>query len=223
MQASFPFLAGFRSSSFNLAGQSLETQQSITGDDTVIPTLRGKWSAEVRFVFHGEGQYLQWQAFLAQMGGRLGTTLVPCISRFRPSDRDGHELSFSDPARLAGAQTFEHFGFKNARVTRVSVTSAAALRASEIGITLHDSTGLRPGQFFSIGERLHRVRSHWVQGSGHRITFEPPLRAAVATGAHVEIERPVCKMRMVSETEGSFGQDYADVAPNVACNFAEAI
>ena len=52
--------------------------------------------------------------------------------------------------------------------------------------------------------------------------FEPPLRAAVGAGARIEIERPVCKMRMVSETEGIFDQSL-DVFPQVQVQFSEAL
>lgn len=222
MQATFPYLALWQEVTPYLVGQSLDTQESISGAETITPTMRGRWTASVNFSLHREAATLQWQAFLAQMQGRVGTTLVPMRYRYRPRDRDGHSLSFCDTGNIADAQTWEHFGFENARITRVSVTSAAALRATEIGITLHDTTGLRPGQYFSIGERLHRVQSHWMQGAQHRIRFEPPLREAVAAGAHVEIERPVCKMRMVSETEGLFDQSLA-VLPTLTCNFVEAL
>ncbi|AWX94004.1 hypothetical protein DPM13_16425 [Paracoccus mutanolyticus] len=89
-------------------------------------------------------------------------------------------------------------------MTRISVAAAAPLRATQIDLTLVDSTGLRPGQYFSVGERLHRVQQAWRVGAVNRIMFEPPLRAAVSAGARIEIERPVCKMRMVTETEGIF-------------------
>lgn len=222
MQATFPFLALHQTAQFYLAGQSLETQESISGVETVVPTMRGRWTATATFALRGEAATLQWQAFLAQMQGRIGTTLVPCRARWRPRDRDGLGLPFCDTAGLADAQTMEHWGFANTEVTRVAVASPAALRATQMDLTYHDTTGLRPGQYFSVGERLHRVQQAWQVANVHRIMFEPPLRAPVGAGARVEIERPVCKMRMVSETEGIFDQSL-DVFPQVQVQFAEAI
>ena len=222
MQATFPFLALSQAAQFRLVGQSLETQESISGIDTIIPTMRARWQATVGFALKGEPATLQWQAFLAQMEGRVGTTLVPVRSRFRPRDRDGQGLPFCDTGRLAGAQTWEHFGFANTEVTRISVAAAAPLRATQIDLTLVDSTGLRPGQFFSIGERLHQVQQHWRVAGVPTIMFQPPLRQAVAAGTRIEIERPVCKMRMVSETEGGFVHSL-DVFPTVTVNFVEAL
>ena len=77
MQATFPFLALSKEATFHLEGQSLDLAESISGTETVVPTLRGKWMAQVSFVLRGEAATLQWQAFLAQMQGRIGTTLVP--------------------------------------------------------------------------------------------------------------------------------------------------
>lgn len=222
MQATFPHLALWQEVQIHLAGQSLETSESISGVETVVPTMRARWMAQANFVLRGEAATLQWQAFLAQMQGRLGTTLVPARSRYRPRDEDGLPLPFCDTARLAGAQTWEHFGFENEDVPRITLASSAALRATEISLTLTESTGLRPGQFFSLGERLHRVQHHWQDGTAHRVMIEPPLRAAVAAGARLEIERPVCRMRMTTETEGLFDQ-VMDVLPRVTLSFAEAL
>lgn len=223
MQATFPHLALWQDVQFYIAGQSLEPEESVSGDKTIVPTMRGKWMASAKFVLRGEAATLQWQAFLAQMQGRIGTTLVPCRSRYRPKDRNGLPLPFCNIGGMAGSQTFEHFGFQNTPVNRIVLASAAALRATELDLTLIDSTGLRPGQFFSIGERLHRVQLHWrPNGATHRVMIEPPLRAAAPAGARLEIERPVCKMRMVSETEGLFDQAMA-ITPSTPVNFMEAL
>lgn len=222
MQATFPFLALHQTAQFYLTGQSLEPQESISGVETIVPTMRARWTATATFALKDEAATLQWQAFLAQMQGRVGTTLVPCRSRWRPRDRDGHGMTFCRVAGLAGAQTMEHFGFASTEITRVAVAAAVGLRATQMDLTYQDTTGLRPGQYFSVGERLHRVQQSWQVAGVPRIMFEPPLRAAVAAGTRVEIERPVCKMRMVSETEGIFDQSL-DVLPQVQVQFAEAL
>lgn len=223
MQATFPFRLLRQEAQFWLEGQSLEAQQSISGAETVTPTMRGRWMASCNFVLHGEAATLEWQAFLAQMEGRVGTALVPAISRWRPRDRAGHPVASCETGELAGAQTWEHFGFANSDPARVTVAAAAPLRATQIDVTLQDSTGLRPGQYFSIGERLHRVQSHWqTSGATYRLMIQPPLRAAVAAGTRIEVDRPVCRMRMTTETDGVFDQSLA-VVPTMTVDFSEAI
>lgn len=222
MQATFPHLALWQEAQFHLTGQSLDMAESISGAQTTVPTLRGKWMASCNFALHGEAATLQWQAFLAQMQGRIGTTLVPARSRYRPKDRDGKPLPFCKIANIRDAQTWEHFGLTNTPIARIRLAAAAALRATELSLDLVNSTGLRPGQFFSIGDRLHRVQHHWQPGNAHRVMIEPPLRAAAAEGARLEIERPVCRMRMTTETEGLFDQSL-NVMPGVTVNFMEAL
>lgn len=223
MQVTFPHSALWQAVDFYLSGQSLDTQESISGVETVVPTMRGRWMATVNFAMKTEAQVLQWQGFLAQMQGRIGTTLVPVRSRFGTRDRDGHIVPFCETGGLAGAQTWEHFGFANSEIDRIEVASAVGLRGTQMDLRLIDSTGIRPGQFFSIGDRLYRVRQHWETSSfNHRITFDPPLRAPVASGTVLEVGRPVCLMRMISETEGVFDQSL-DVLPRVRVSFAEAL
>lgn len=223
MQATFPHLALHQGVRVWMAGQALDANESISGADTVVPTQRGRWMATAGFVIRDEAATLQWQAFLAQMQGRVGTTLVPIASRFRPKDGDGLWLPYCQIGGFAGHQTQTHWGVNRTQVDRVVIASAAPLRAIEIDITLVDSTGIRPGQYFSIGERLHRVQAAWrPTDTTHRIMFEPPLREAVPAGAHVEIQRPVCRMRMVSETEGVMDQ-LLDRLPSVEVNFVEAM
>lgn len=166
MQAPFPYLAGWRSVRFWPTGMALDPQQGITGAETIVPTARARWMATGELVIHGEERVLQWQAFLAQMQGNLGTTDVPCFSWFRPRDRNGRMPSFDRTSGIANAQTFEHFGFDGPAVQRLTNVFDAPLRSTEISVSRQDSTGIRPGQYFSLGRRLHQVQMSWEAAGG---------------------------------------------------------
>lgn len=203
-------------------GMSLEPQRSISGAETVVPSFGGRWEATCSFVIHGEAAQLAWQAFRAQMEGRIGTTLVPIRTRFRPKDRDGHPVYGCGSAGLDAAQTWEHFGFESEPVATMTLAAAAPLRATTIKADLGNTTGLRPGHFFSIGERLHTVQHHWQDADGTaNLMIWPPLRAAAPAGSVLVLDRPVCVMRMVSETEGEFDH-LLDRLPRVTATFVEA-
>lgn len=191
MQADFPDLAEVLDASVYMTGQTLDPQEGINGDSIPVPTMRGRWLAKVTLFIRGEDADLQYQAFLAQMDGRIGTTLVPAAGYRRPRDRHGRLLPFA-----AAPQS----------LPRVIVAEAAPLRATSLVMDVRDSTGLRPGHFFSLGPRLHRVRTSVAAGDGETlITFTPPLREAAAVGDRVEIDRPVCLMRFVTDSEGATG------------------
>lgn len=221
MRATFPFHLLWQDVVPRFVGASLEPQRAISGAQTVIPAMGGRWEAECSFVIHGEAAQLAWQAFLAQMEGRIGTTLVPIRTRFRPRDRDGHAVSGCGVAGLADAQTWEHFGFVNNPVATMSLADPAPLRATTIKVEGGNTTGLRPGQFFSMGERLYRVQHHWQDADGtSNLMIQPPLRQPLNDAALV-LDRPVCLMRFASEDEGSFDQ-LLDRMPRVTCKFVEA-
>ncbi|WP_339112898.1 hypothetical protein [Thioclava sp. GXIMD2076] len=223
MRATWPELARWQDVSYPLTGLSLDPQQSINGAETVVPTMRGKWTMTAQVVVAGEAAQLEWQTFVAQMEGRIGTVLVPMRSRFRPMDRNGKFTPFRHTAQFARSQTFEHWGFEATPISRATVASDAALRSTRLSITITDTTGVRPGQIISIGERAHRVQAAWSEAEGtQNLMIQPPLREAVAAGADVELSRPVCRMRFASEGEGVIDENMAR-AQSVSVNFVEAV
>lgn len=233
MRATWPFSARWTSAAPRLIGQTLRPpQQSINGTQTILPSLSAHWQVEGSFVVHGEAQELAWQAFIAQMEGGVGTTLVPIWSRYRPRDNRGRQTSWERTSGLSddsgstlyghdSAQTWEHFGLDNAPVTIMSLAQPAALRATTIKVTSINSNGIRPGQYFSLGERLYRVQNHWQDADGtSNLMIQPPLRQAF-TAAALILDRPVCVMRL---TEESGELEYTpDGVAHVDVTFVEAV
>lgn len=221
MRATFPHQLLWQDVTPRFVGASLESQRSISGVETIVPTMSGHWEVDCALAIHDEAGQLAWQAFLAQMEGRIGTTLVPLRTRARPKDRNGRGTPVHGIADLAGAQTWEHFAFESAPVATMALAAAAPLRATTIKVAGGNTTGLRPGQFFSLGERLYRVQHHWQDADGtSNLMIQPPLRQALATAALV-LDRPVCLMRFATEEDGKFDH-LQDRMPHVTCRFVEA-
>ena len=193
MRTNFPSLASVLDAKVYMIGQTLETQESITGVDTITPTMRGRWKADFVFSFRGDDADVEWQGFLAQMDGRTGTVRVPVSGYRRPRDRLGRPLPFCPDVAAPSPPS------------RVVVAATAPLRSTSLQLDVLDTTGLRPGHFFSIGDRLYRVRTSIESSSRAEVTFTPPLRAAALAGTHVEIDRPTCLMRFATDEEGSNG------------------
>lgn len=223
MRVLFPHQLINQGAAFRVVGQSRPAQQSVGGAMTVVAALGAHWQAQVTFLIKGEAAHLAYLAFLAGMEGQLGTTLLPCTMRFRPFDRDGDSVTRCNVAVLAGAQTSQHFGFVNAPVATLTLTEAALLRATRIKVALGNTTGLRPGHRFSIGERLYEAQLIWQDGAGATVVqFQPPLRAAAAAGSVVVADAPHCAMRRSDMDDGAY--DHAMLRmQSVTHSFVEAI
>jgi hypothetical protein len=193
----FPRLAKMTTSGFRMVGQMRGRETAISGAESIIPSFSGHWAVSISFFIHNEAARLEWQAFLAQMEGGIGTTLVPIGLPYRPVDQRGGRASVTGQPEFS---TFEHWSFVNDARAAIMVKTDAPLRATDIELTLTDSLGLRPGHSLSIGERFHRVQRSWDDGA--KIRIQPPLRAGAAAGSIVETDNPVCKMRFASEGEG---------------------
>lgn len=224
MQATFPFRAGWRSLRFWPEGMSLDPVEGLTGAATIVPTLRGRWRASGEVVIRGEEGMQAWQAFLAQMEGRIGTTLVPYVGHYGPRDRNGDRLPFDRVGALDGASTWEGFGFGNTPISTAVLTQNAPLRARQIRMRFGKTLGLRPGAFFSLGDHLHQVQSVWpTENNTATMTVRPPLREAAPLGTPVEIEAPVCRMRFVGEDTGQVSQTFGTFMSRVGVEFVEAV
>lgn len=223
MDVMFPHLARVRSMRPRFIGAALEPQQSITGATSVIPSMAGRWQVEATFLLWSEAAMLQWDAFVACMEGGLGVTRVPVQRKFMPLTRDGRPASWDTVAGLSGAQTHEHFGLAAAPLHAFTV-AAASLRATDLRITpTVEFLPIRPGQFFSLGDRLYRVQLHWQDGGGHVIRVQPPLREAVAAGSGAIVNRPVCRMHLTNAEEAEVEHNGSEVVYSVAAVFEETV
>ena len=222
MRVQFPFLLMDQSAKFRAIGRSKDAQTSISGATTVVPSLSERWSCSVTLLIKGLRARAQYEAFEACMEGQLGTTLVPVHAQNRAVDQDGHRVTRCTTADFGDAETWEHYGFVAAPVATALVLEAAAVRATQLRVAFVNSTGLRPGQFFSIGERLHQVQYAWDDAGVQVIQFHPPLRAAIEIGAVLVLDNPVCVMQLQSEAEGDYDQLSAGMQ-SITLNFVEVI
>lgn len=223
MEVMFPYQLMANETRFSIIGQSLATQQGLSGVETVVPAFGARWRATVNYVVLGRAAQLALAAFLAGMEGRLGTTLVPLRARYRPHDRDGHGVTQCLTAGLSDAETREHFGLVAAPVATCTVLLGAAVRATQITFAWGDTTGLRPGQMFTIGERAYRAQLVWEDGLGRQVAqFQPPLRQAVVPGDVMVLDAVQCRMRLDGDYEDVLA-DLGQAMQRLSLTFVEAI
>lgn len=194
--------------SFNARGVSIGGQRTITGRQQIVAVDAGYWIASLTdFQLINKTHILAYRALYSLLEGPVHRALVPVYDTWQSpwpvingQDLIDYTVPFDDDATFDDGSTFDQ------SVIDAVLESSAALRATQVTITFTDYdfvSALQGGEYFSIGERLYRVKS-LADTSTDSVTVNiwPPLRAAVVAGDTVNFDNPVCKMKLVTEQEG---------------------
>ncbi|WP_116654874.1 hypothetical protein [Pelagibacterium sediminicola] len=206
-----------RAGLFFLENQSSSGGVSILGNEQVVVAPSSRWRAQFSMPVVTETSVLAWRAFVAGMGGRAGTVLVPKWEAYGPRDANGRRFEelatalYGDDALFKDGTNFDLSGFaQDDTPVYASLSAPAALNATQIAVEYGPGIdGLRPGQYFSIGHRLYVVTQAWQEADGAptQIRFSPWLREDVEQGTPVIIDRPVCLMRFAQDATGELELD----------------
>ncbi|MER9135112.1 hypothetical protein NKI20_02215 [Mesorhizobium sp. M0830] len=188
--------------SFDLDSRSLAGPASVSGATQVVASDAGIWKATFgNVVVKSRQAVLAHRAIAALLEGRLGSILIPLCRGYGPSS--GAVLSADEEALFAEVPHSDDALFDDGTgyvgsLTNVVAAANAAVRATTITATVtYAADSIQPGQHFSIGERLYRIRTYDA-GTGV-MTIRPPLREAITAGDHLEFDDPVCKMRLAQD------------------------
>lgn len=202
-----------RSGMFHPDSTSRSAGQSIAGSEQVT-VGQTRWRASFSGPVVTEESVLAWRAFVADMGGRAGTVLVPRWEAYGPVDVNGRRLSYVPAATYdnvgpTGGLNFDLSGFGQDEPTHATLAASASINATRISVNLNDVEGPRPGQYFGIGERLYLATRVWQveEDDPTQIEFTPWLRAAANSGVRVILDRPVCLMRFAQDQTGELELD----------------
>ena len=206
-----------RSGAFFLENQSRSGGLSILGNEQVTVAPSSRWRAGFSGPVVTEATVLAWRAFVAAMGGRAGTVLVPKWEAYGPRNANGRRFEeqatalYGDDALFDDGTNFDLSGWgQDDDPVYATLAEAAALNATQIAVNYAPGIdGVRPGQYFSIGHRLHLATQTWQEAAGQptQIRFTPWLRESAAAGATVNIDRPVCLMRFAGDATGELDLD----------------
>lgn len=194
MAAIFPTARfAFDEQEVDLERRTISGGISLSGEEDVIETDGG---GRV-FAEFANGPLLQredqlaWRAIGTQFGAGTVPIIVPFCDKLHQPYGNEHLVPHSDDTPFSDDSEYEGGG------PTATVTTAAALRATSLDISITAAQPLIGGEWFSI---LHPVKD-WrayniatVEGS--TITFRPPLREAVAAGTELDFAEPKCLMRV---------------------------
>lgn len=125
-------------------------------------------------------------------------------------------LPFSDGTCFADGTGFDFM----VDYEQAAVATAAAQGATSIELN-GAAAFLRCGNYFSTSDNyLHIITS---EPTGSTITFEPPLRRALAAGEAIETQDPKVRVRLASDTEGTATQNYGRYTNAITINVEEVL
>jgi hypothetical protein len=217
MVAEFPrALLREKSHSWNLAGNTMTPGQTGAGVMTIARSDGGGyWTCAMGSVAlagrKGMGDAgrdrqkystLLWRAVRQICAGGVNLIVVPrndaLFRPFPPGAREYGLIHHSDTALFSDGSGYYQ------PVISVTTYAAAGLRATTLGLRLVNCAPLVGGESFSInhptmGWRLYEIATvNQVDDTHAIVTFNPPLREAVASGVDVEFDRPRCIMRLAN-------------------------
>ena len=205
---------------FNLASRSLSGPPAVSGAVQAVSSDAGIWQATYDAIpVHGPQRVKLWRGLSQLLEGRLRSILVPVSNRYQPIPEAYRPLIAPAPH---SDHTFlgDGTGYVS-QIIEASLASSVALRAVSASINIQYSDHLEPGQDFSIGERLYRIRTvTYTSDATATITFRPPLREPAVAGTRLEFDHPICRMRLATDREMDLDLDF-DLWGFPSINFVE--
>lgn len=212
-----------RALSVDIAPRSLSGPSSISGAVQVVSSDAGIW----RVTFEGipvvnEQKVKAWRGVAGLLEGRLNAIVVPISRFYQPAWVEGED-ELVEPVPHSDDAFFSDGSGYVGSVNEVTLAGSVAARATTANVSIAYGGTLEPGQHFSIGERLYRIRTvTYTSDTAATITFRPPLREAASLGDRLEFDDPVVRVKLATDDEMQLPLDYNRWA-FVAVNFVEDV
>lgn len=186
---------------FNLAPRNLRGPSSVSGVSQIVSQDAGLWQASIGRVYLPDLVSKRlWAALDALMEGGMHPILIPYYVQDRPILPEWKPLY--RPVRHSDLSLFSDGTAYQGGVVDVVLATNVPVRGTTAGIHINVGHELQPGQHFSFGERLYRLRTvEYTSENAATITFRPPAREAVTIGERLEFDFPVCRMRLAGDSQ----------------------
>lgn len=167
---------------------------ALSGEEDVIATDGGgRWEiAYEGITLRSPFQIRAWEAWEGHLGRGKTDCYVPLIS-LGHANRPSHGLIALGVSKLVTDDTIfpTSVVYSNSQIV-ATVSASAAIRATQLAISISKGAPLAGGEKFSIAGRGYRVIR--ALGGGF-FQIEPPLREAVSSGAACIFDWPLIKCR----------------------------
>jgi len=187
--------------SFDIAWRSLSGPAAISGAQQVVSSDAGIWKATFgNVIINKRDAVLVFRAIANLLEGRLGRILVPLCRGYQPKFAPDVDAGLRDPVPHSDDAFFGDGTGYVGQTMDARLVGSLPPRAVSASIAVAYGGQIEPGQHFSMGERLYRVRSVvYTSETAASITFRPPLREATSAGTRLEFDDPVCRMKLAAD------------------------
>jgi hypothetical protein len=204
-----------------LASRSLSGGASLSGRMQIVASDAGVWMCSLNNIpLYNRQTILTWRAIAARAEGRLNPIDLPLFRYELEYSAQGADYDYGAPVTSIPFSDETYFddgtGFVGS-ITEVAADGAAALRATSMTFSVTTAPRIEPGQIFGInhatkGPRWYQIKTY--DYDTFAVTFQPPLREAVADGEVIIFDQPACRMRLATDNEmqieleaGSYGSE----------------
>lgn len=196
---------------FRLKPMNTRGPTTFSGKTQVVGTDAGFWVAKLtNFVIRTPDHIREWRAMIADLQGGLNDLVIgPFDCRQTPRYR-GLPPIIGDIPHSDGSLFTDQSGYSQSTI-RVSLVKGAALRATQLTLSIDQAGELKRGMYFTIwtivGEavlpRMYLItKPPLISDDEAVVTFLPPLRVAVKATDTVDFADPVTLMNLSDDDQG---------------------
>ncbi|KMO15767.1 hypothetical protein [Methylobacterium indicum] len=213
-----------RSVAWMLRNTSRGGGASTTGQEQVVASPTGRWTASVTFnVFSGgeDAAVLAYRSLIRR--GRSAVFAVPQYDDRGPGSYAGLSLPRQGVPHSDDSPFADGFGYSQ-RLASASFAGPVALNATQMQIVIGTGLILTEGMRFSTPDhRLYEIDEvlGWDGGNHWAVSIAPWTRAAYATGTELNFDTPLCRMRLATDDTGMLSVSTRSLS-NPTIEFVEA-
>lgn len=213
-----------RSVSWMLRNTTRGGGASTTGQEQVVASPTGRWTANVTFnVFSGDEDQavLAYRALIRR--GRAAVFAVPQYDDRGPAAYAGLGLPAAGVSHSDESLFADGVGYAQG-LASAALVDGVALNATEMRISL--ATGLLLVDGMRLGfpdNRLHEIDEvlAWDGGNVWTVRVAPWTRAAYSSGTEINFDNPLCRMRLATDDTGMLNVSSRSLS-NPTIEFVEA-
>lgn len=204
----------------------------LDGSEQIVYSENRVWIGEVVLPDLTRDQALVARAFGDRLRGRANAWRMPLINKGTPRYLGDEQAFFSEIGVPAddvarghilfddGASFDDGAGFALPDHEEPTVSAAATIGADVIQLDGYLGRNLAVGAFFSdVLDYAYRV----VENVDGQVTFNPPLRAALAIGDRIEVSAPYIQVRLADQKQLRVLQEYCEYGRSLKVQVTERL